>query len=130
MLKKLWAPERNFSEILHLKKKHNFMYAANTPCHAPYKSCDHITVRCEHNADCSGDLRPGRTTVYSKKPSSMATTRSDVENQVFLATHCDCLQGQFLSPHSLSVNGSSSIAPGETIRSRHFVLRHKVANTP
>ena len=44
----------------------------------------------------------------------MVTTRCDAENQVFLATHCDSLRSPFISPHSLSVNGSSSIAPGET----------------
>ena len=40
------------------------------------------------------------------------------------------LQVPFTSPHSLSVNESSSVAPGKTIRSRSMVLRHKVANTP
>ena len=65
--------------------------------------------------DRSGDLRFGRTRVYSVRPSSMVTTRCDAENQVFLAIHCDHFRGPFISPHSLFVNGSSSIAPGETI---------------
>ena len=78
--------------------------------------------------DRSGDLRSGKTTVYSKKPSSIVITRYDEDNQMFLVTHCDCLQGLFISPHSLSVNGSRSIVPGETIRSLRFVLRLEVAN--
>ena len=80
--------------------------------------------------DQSGDLRSRRTTVYSEKLSSNVTSHCDMENQVFLAMYYDCLQSPFTSPHYLSVNGSSSITPGETIRSRCFVLRHEVANTP
>ena len=78
--------------------------------------------------DRSGDLRSGKTTVYSEKPSSIVITRYDEDNQMFLVTHCDCLRGPFISPHSLSVNGSRSIVPGETIRSLRFVLRLEVAN--
>ena len=78
--------------------------------------------------DRSGDLRSGKITVYSEKPYSIVITRYDEENQVLLVTHCDCLRGPFISPHSLSVNGSRSIVPGETILSLHFVLRLKVAN--
>ena len=44
--------------------------------------------------DRSGDLQSWRTTVYSEKPSSMATTHCDMENQVFLATHCDNLHAR------------------------------------
>ena len=80
--------------------------------------------------DRSGDLRSEITRDYSKKLSSIVTTHFDEENQAFLTTNCDHLQGPFTSPHSLSVNGSSRVAPGETIRSRCFALRHKVANTP
>ena len=80
--------------------------------------------------DRSGFLRSGITRYYSKKPSSVVTTRCDEENQVFLTMDCDRLQGPFTSPHSLSVNGSSSVAPGETICSRRFIPRHKIANTP
>ena len=46
----------------------------------------------------------------------MVTIRYDEENPVFLATHCDRLRGPFIFPHSLSVNGSSGIAPGETVQ--------------
>ena len=60
----------------------------------------------------------------------METTRFDEENQAFLTANCGRLQVPFTSPHSLSVNGSSGVAPGETIRSQSIVLRHKVANTP
>ena len=74
-----------------------------------------LTYAANAALDRSGDLRSRRTTVYSKKPSSMVTTRCDTENQVFLATHCDRLRGPFISPHFLSVNGSSSITPEETI---------------
>ena len=42
---------------------------------------------------------------------------------------CGRLQGPFTSPHSLSVNGSSGVAPGKTIHSQSIVLRHKVGNT-
>ena len=49
---------------------------------------------------------------------------------MFLTANCGRLQVLFTSPHSLSVNGSSGVAPGETIRSRSVVLRHKIANTP
>ena len=80
--------------------------------------------------DRSGDLRSGITRYYSKKPSSRVSTHCDEENQVFLTMDCDRLQGPFTSLHSLSVNGSSSVAPGETIRSRCFIPRHKIANTP
>ena len=74
-----------------------------------------LTYAANAALDWSGDSRSGRTTVYSEKPSSMVTTHCDAENQVFLATHCDRLRGPFISPHSLSVNGSSNIAPGDTI---------------
>ena len=80
--------------------------------------------------DRSGFLRSEITRYYSKKPSSKVTTHRDDENQVFLTMDCDRLQGPFTSPHSLSVNGNSSVTPGETIRSRCFTPRHKIANTP
>ena len=83
------------------------------------------------NATLDGqDLRSGSTRDYSKKLSSMKTTRFDEENQAFLTADCGRLQVPFTSPHFLSINGSSGVAPGETIRSRSIVLRHKVANTP
>ena len=97
---------------------------------APHKSCRRINARCECNAGRSGDLRSGLTRHYSKKRSSKETTRFDEENQAFLTADCGRLQVPFTSPHSLSVNGSSSVAPGKTIRSRSIVLRHKVASTP
>ena len=58
----------------------------------------------------------------------METTRFDEENQAFLTADCGRLQVPFTSPHSLSVNGSSGIALGETLRSWSIVLRHKVAS--
>ena len=97
---------------------------------APHKSCRRINARCECNAGRSGDLRSGLTRDYSKKLCSKETTLFDEENQAFLTADCGRLQVPFTSPHSLSVNGSSGVAPGKTIRSRSIVLRHKVANTP
>ena len=88
---------------------------------APHKSCRRINARCECNAGRSGDLRSGLTRDYSKKLSSKETTRFDEENQAFLTADCGCLQVPFTSPHSLSVNGSSGIAPGKTIRSHSIV---------
>ena len=64
------------------------------------------------------------------KPSSMVKTHCDADNQMFLATHSDFLRGTFIALHFLSVNRSSNISSGETIRSRRFVLLHKLANTP
>ena len=73
-----------------------------------------LTYAANAALDRSGDLRSGRTSDYSEKPSSMVTTRCDEDNPVFLALHCNRLRGPFIFPHSLSVNGSSGIAPGET----------------
>ena len=75
-----------------------------------------------------GDLRSGLTRDYSKKLSSKETTHFDEENQAFLTADCGHLQVPFTSPHSLSVNGNSGVAPGETIRSRSIVLRHNGHN--
>ena len=130
-LQKLWMPERDRSEIFHFQKSvrlRTLQLLRTTLC----KPCSRINVRCERSAGSVRDLRSGRTRDYSeiKKPSSMVTTRYDAENPVFLAMHCNRLRGPFIFPHSLSVNGSSGIAIGETIRSRHFVWRHKVASTP
>ena len=61
--------------------------------------------------DWSRDLRSGMIRYYSKKPSSRVTTRCDEEYQAFLTMDCDSLQGLLTYTHSLSVNGSSSIAP-------------------
>ena len=132
MLKKLWVPGPNCSEILHFKLREK--------CDFPYIHCNYsapcsvnhaIVLRHTTNAalDRSGDLRSGITRYYSKKPFSRVTTRFDEENQVSLTMDCDRLQGPFTSPHSLSVNRSSSVAPGETIRSRRFIPRN-IANTP
>ena len=97
------------------------------------RSVNHAVV-LTHTAnaalDRSGDLRFGITRYYSKKPSSRVTTCCDKENQAFLTMDCDGLQGPFTSPHSLFENGSSNVAPGETIRSRRFIPWHKIANTP
>ena len=101
--------------------------------HSVPRSVNHAVVLTHTtNAalDQSGDLRSGITRYYSKKPSSRVPTRCDEENQAFLAMDCDRLQGLFTSPHSLSVNGSSSVTPGKTIHSRRFIPRHKIANTP
>ena len=95
-----------------------------------HKSCSRINARCECNAGRSGDLRSGLARDYSKKLSSKETSLFDEENQAFFTADCGRLQVPFTSPHSLSVNGSSAVAPGKTIRSRSIVLRHKVANTP
>ena len=50
--------------------------------------------------DRSGDLRSGITRNYSKKLSSRVTTHFDDENQAFLTTDYDRLQGPLTSPHS------------------------------
>ena len=91
------------------------------------RSINHAVV---WNAGRSGDLRSELTRDYSKKLSSKETTRFDEENQAYLTADCGRLQVQFTSPHSLSVNGSSGVALGKTIRSQSMVLGHKVANTP
>ena len=88
---------------------------------ALHKSCGRINASSECNAGRSGDSRSGLTRDYSKKLSSMETTRFDEENEAFLTAYCFRLQVPFTSPHSLSVNGSSGVAPGETIRSRSIV---------
>ena len=128
-LQNLLAPVRNRSGIFHFEKSAVFhtLQLLRTTLH---KSCGRINAHSECNAGRSGDLRSGLTRDYSKKLPSKETTRFDEENQVFLTADCGHLQVSFASPHSLSVNGSSSVAPGKTIRSRSMVLRHKVANTP
>ena len=127
-LQKLWTPEHDRSEIFNFQKSVRLrtLQLLRTTLRKP---CSRINVRCEQSWICPGicDLGELETT---EKPSSMVTTRYDEENPVFLAMYCDCLRVPFIFPHSLSVNGSSGIAPRETIRSRHFVLRHKVASTP
>ena len=128
-LQDLWAPVSNHSGIFHFKKSAVFrtLQLLHT---APHKSCGRINARCECNVGRSGDLLSGLTRDYSKKLSSKETTLFDEENQAFFTADCGRLQVLFISPHSLSVNGSSGVAPGKTIRSRSIVLRHKVANTP
>ena len=69
-----------------------------------------ITHAANATLDGSGDLQFGVTRDYPKKPSRLVTTHFDKENQVFLTTNCDHLQGPLTSLHSLSVNGSSGIA--------------------
>ena len=120
-LQNLWTPVRNRSGIFHFEKSAVFrtLQLLRT---APHKSC-RINARCECNAGRSGDLRSGLARDYSKKLSSKETTRFDEENQAFLTANCGRLQVPFTSPHSLSVNGSSGVAPGKTIRSRSIVLR-------
>ena len=66
---------------------------------------------------------------YSEKPSSMVTTLCDEEDQVFWQCITMFTRLVYISAF-LSVNGSSSSAPGETIQILHFVLRHVIANTP
>ena len=128
-LQKLWVPERNCLEFFYFDKSAIF----RTLQFSVPRTINHAIV-LTHTAnaalDQSGFLRSGITRYYSKKPSSKVTTRCDEENQVFLTMDCDCLQSPFTSPHSLSVNGSSSVAPGETIHSRRFIPQHKIANTP
>ena len=127
-LQNVWVPARNCSEIF-ISRKVRFFRTLRLLRTTLRKSCGRINARCECNAGRSGDLRSGLTRDYSKRLSSMEPTRFDEENQAFLTTDCSCLQVAFTSLHSLSVNGSSAFAPGETIRSRSVVLRHKVANT-
>ena len=111
------------SGIIHFEKRAVFrtLQLLRTRLH---KSCGRINARCECNAGRSGDWRSGLTRDYSKKLSSKETTHFDEENQTFLTADCGHLQVPFTSPHSLYVNRSSGVAPGETIRSRSIVLRH------
>ena len=128
-LQNLWAPVRNRSGIFHFEKSAVFLtlQILRTTLH---KSCGCINARSECNVGRSGDLRSGLTRDYSTKLSSKETTRFDEENQAFLTADCGSLEVPFTSPHSLSVNGSSGVAPRKTIRSRRVVLRHKVPNSP
>ena len=80
--------------------------------------------------DRSGNLRSRINIDTTPRTLLAVTTHCDEENQAFLATDCDCLQGPFTSLQSLSVNGSSNVALRETIRSQRFVLQHKIANAP
>ena len=118
--KKLSVPERNCLEMFHFKKS---ISRFSVHC-IKFYSVPHLVLTHAANAtlDWSGDLRSWRTRDYSKKPSSMVTTRCDEKNQAFLTMDCDCLQIPFTSPHSLSINESSGT-------SRRFVLRHMVADS-
>ena len=91
-----------------------------------------ITVSCERSAGSVRrfSLRENYSLYILRQASSMVTTRCYAENLLFLATHCDRLRSSFIYPHSLYINGSNRVAPGETIRCPRFVLRHKVTNTP
>ena len=89
-----------------------------------------ITVSCERSAGWVRIISLRENYSLLRQASSMVTTRCDAENLLFLATHCDRLRSSFIYPHSLYINGSNRVAPGETIRCPRFVLRHKVANTP
>ena len=117
-LQKFWMPVRNRSGIFHFEKCAVFhtLQLLRTTLHNARSECN----------GRSGDLRSGLTRDYSKKLSSKETTRFDQENQAFLTADCGRLQVPFTSPHSLSLNGSSGVAPGKTICSRSMVLRHKV----
>ena len=125
-------PVRNRSRIFHFEKSEvsRKVWFSPVPRTAPHKSFGPINVHSECNAGWSGDLRSGLTKDYSKKLSNKETTRFDEENKALLTADCGRLQVPFTPPHSLSLNGSSGVAPGKTIRSRSMVLRHKVANTP
>ena len=89
-LQNLWVPVRNRSKIFHFEKSEVFrtLQLLRTTLH---KSCRRINVRCESNAGRSGNLRSGLTRDYSKKFSSMETTRFDEENQAFLTADCSRL---------------------------------------
>ena len=111
-LQNLWAPVRNRSGIFHFEKSAVFrmLQLIHTMLH---NSCGRINARSEYNAGRSGNLRTALTRDYSKKLSSKETTHFDEENQAFLTADCGRLQGPFTSLHSLSVNESSSVAPGK-----------------
>ena len=68
-LQNLWAPVRNRSEIFHFEKSAVFLtlQLLRTP----------LRKSCECNAGRAGDLRFRLTRDYSKKLSSMETTRFD-----------------------------------------------------
>ena len=78
-LQNLWAPVRNRSEIFHFEKSAVF----RTCNYSVPRSINHAVVltntHCECNAGRSRDLRSGLTRDYSKKLSSMETTRFDGE---------------------------------------------------
>ena len=82
-IQNLWAPIRNRSEIFHFEKSAVFR-TLQLLLTTLRKSCGRINARCECNAGRSGDLRSGLTRNYSKKLSSMETTRFYEENQAFL----------------------------------------------
>ena len=124
-LQNLWAPYVIVPEFF-ISRKVWFSLRCN---YSVLHSLNHDD-RSECNAGRSGDLRSGLTRDYSTKLSSKETTRFDEENQAFLTADCGHLQVPFTFPHSLSVNESSGVAPGKTIRSRSVVVRHKVPNTP
>ena len=109
-------PEHNRSDIF-ISRKVRFSVHCN---YSVTRSVNHAVV-LTHAATAALDgqefCHPGKPRYYSKKHSSRITTRCDEENQAFLTTNCDRLQGLFTSPHFLSVNGSSDDALGETIRS-------------
>ena len=111
-LQNLWALVRNCSGIFHFEKSAVFR-TLQLPRTTLHKSCGSINAHSERNAGWSRDLRSGLTRDYSKKLSSKETTRFDEENQAFLTADCGRLQVPFTSPHSLSLNGSSGVAPGK-----------------
>ena len=96
-------------------------------CTTLHKSYGRINARCECNAGRLGNLQSELTRDYSKRLSSMETTRFDEENQAFLTTDRGRLQVPYTSLHALSVSRSNGVAPGETIRSRSIIPQHKVA---
>ena len=81
-LQKLWEPVCNHSEICHFEESAVF-HTLQLPPTMLHKSCDHINACSECNAGRSGDLQFGLTRDYSKKLSSMETTRFDEENEAF-----------------------------------------------
>ena len=111
-LQNLSAPVRNRSGIFYFMKSAVFR-TLQLLCTALHKSCGRINARSKCNAGWSGDWRSGLTRDYSKKLPSKETTRFDEENQAFLTADCGRLQVPFTFPHSLSVNGSSGVAPGK-----------------
>ena len=134
-LQNIWALEHNRSEIFHFKPKffnsRKVWFSVRGNYSVPHSLNHAVILMYVANAtlDQSWDLWSNITRDYSKKPFSRVKLTL-TENQVFLIKDCDRLQGQFTSLHSLSKNGSSNVALGETIQSWHFVLRCKVAKTP
>ena len=70
-LQKLWAPKHNHFEILHFEKKAQFYVRCNYSVPRSVNSAVILPYTANAALDQSGDMRSGRTRVYSEKPSNI-----------------------------------------------------------